>query len=121
MVKSIQNISYRAAGYFHLLPFVFVTITGLPGRIKINKPKSMNKYIALTLMFILTSIYGYSQTKPSPTEKPKQDTVLITLSDINETLNFLSDKISHKEFEQAQQYYLLLYKQAIQRKSKPKK
>lgn len=81
----------------------------------------MNKYIALTLMFILTSIYGYSQTKPSPTEKPKADTVLISLTDINETLNFLSDKISHKEFEQAQQYYLLLYKQAIQRKSKPKK
>jgi hypothetical protein len=77
--------------------------------------------ILLLLTFTLTSLYGYSQTKPSPTEKPKQDTVLITLSDINETLNFLSDKISHKEFEQAQQYYLLLYKQAIQRKSKPKK
>ena len=79
----------------------------------------MKKILTLTLIF--TSLYGYSQTKPSPTEKPKQDTVLITLSDINETLNFLSDKISHKEWEQAQQYYQLLYNQAVQRKNKPKK
>jgi len=77
--------------------------------------------ILLILTAMLISLYGYSQTKPSPTEKPKADTVLITLSDINETLNFLSDKISHKEFEQAQQYYLILYKQAVQRKNKPKK
>lgn len=75
----------------------------------------------ITGILILTSLYGYSQTKPSPTEKPKQDTVLISLTDINETLNFLSDKISHKEWEQAQQYYLLLYKQAVQRKNKNKK
>lgn len=75
----------------------------------------------ITGILILTSLYGYSQTKPSPTEKPKQDTVLISLTDINETLNFLSDKISHKEFEQAQQYYLLLYNQTIQRKNKNRK
>ena len=79
----------------------------------------MKKILTLTLIF--TSLYGYSQTKPSPTEKPKADTVLISLTDINETLNFLSDKISHKEWEQAQQYYQLLYNQAVQRKNKPKK
>lgn len=79
----------------------------------------MKKILTLTLIF--TSLYGYSQTKPAPTEKPKADTVLISLTDINETLNFLSDKISHKEWEQAQQYYQLLYNQAVQRKNKPKK
>lgn len=75
----------------------------------------MKKLLLLT--FTLTSLYGYSQTKPAPTEKPKTDTVLISLTDINETLVFLSDKLTKKQWDEAQQYYLLLYNQAIQRKN----
>lgn len=73
MAKSIQNFSYRVARYFHLVPFVFVTITGLPGRIKIS---TLKKSIILTTI-LLSALFSYGQTK-NQAPKPEYDTVILS-------------------------------------------
>lgn len=69
----------------------------------------------ITLLLTAITLFGYSQKKDTPIIKT--DTC-ITIQDINETLEYLSDKLSHKEWSQAQQFYIILYNQTLQRKKK---
>ena len=79
----------------------------------------MKKLLTLTLICISLNCIAQKQTPK--TEPPKQDTVLISLTDINETLVWLADNTTKTKWEQAKEFYQILYNQAAQRKSKPKK
>ena len=77
----------------------------------------MKKIILVTIFFTAITLFGYSQ-KVKDTTITLTDTLTITIHDINETLEYLSDKLSHKEWNAAQQFYIILYNKTLQRKKK---
>lgn len=83
------------------------------------------KYL-LTIAILTVTLNCFSQRKDTTiNQKTKQEVIadslpIISWQDIQQTINYFYGKISQEDYNKAQQFYQILWNNAINRKNKKK-